>query len=58
MSSGLLTVIFSVFNNEINFFFVVFKEKGRVMLFLRRIAILFMGAGHRVNIFIIVLSAS
>ena len=32
MSSGLLTVIFSVFNNEINFFFVVFKEKGRVIV--------------------------
>lgn len=31
MSSGLLTVIFSVFNNEINFF-VVFKEKGRVIV--------------------------
>lgn len=57
MSSGLLTVIFLYLTTRSIFFFVVFKEKGRVMLFLRRIAILFMGAGHRVNIFIIVLSS-
>lgn len=56
MSSGLLTVIFLYLTTR-SIFFVVFKEKGRVMLFLRRIAILFMGAGHRVNIFIIVLSS-